>query len=768
MLKRFARFVVRHRIAVIVFVLLVTGMFGYFARKVSISSDLLNLAPRNNVELVKLTRNSALFGSGTYVIISVKSDNAYSFSTLTKIKLISDELKKLPEVEEVMDPINAKVFKYLFGMLVVKQSFPAGQIPGSPEEIMKLKEEMLSEPTLKNVVVSENGENLALYLKMKNDVSPKWIRGEIDRILKPYVGPEKFYVLGRPVIEAQVKDYIQHDSLRLALPIVLLVVFVLFMNFQSLRGIVLPLVIMIGNIIWTIGLMGIFGKMITIIGIMLPVMILVNSSSYSIRFLNQYFADIGTEGDKRDNIRKSVVQIAKIIFLAAITTVAGFGALTPNKIRPMMEIGVFVLIGIIFSMTLSLTFLPALLTLLKKPRRGLRSSWFAARMKVPFQRLGVFIVRNHTVILIAACAVGLWAVVGIRNIKIDTSWERFFKKSSEILQTQRYIRSNYGGISTMNLNLETGGDGDLSFKNLEALRYAEKVEQWVREKGIFGQSTSFAGYVKRANQLLNGNDPRQYKLPETDADLLKILIMFKMTQFTESISNVITKDFRAANIIVRTSRPDGPEVTANQLKAFLKEFDKYNAENKFEGISVELSGTDIVFVSLVDYLVRNQLISIALSLVVVFLIVAVSFRSIVYGVYSLIPIVFGLLLNFAVMSYFRISLDFITAMISSIAVGMGVDNSIQYLITFSRTAHDLSLGDRLKLALVESGVPIFFSALTLIAGFTVLLFSSFKPILYFGLLINVTMIGCLVGHLFILPAFICLTKPKAIVSGGGQ
>jgi predicted RND superfamily exporter protein len=115
MLNRFARFVVRHRIAVIVSVLLVTGMFGYFARKVSISSDLLALAPRNNAELIRLNRNSALFGSATYVLISVKSENAYSLSTLTKIKLISDELKKLPDVEEVMDPLNAKVFKYLFG-----------------------------------------------------------------------------------------------------------------------------------------------------------------------------------------------------------------------------------------------------------------------------------------------------------------------------------------------------------------------------------------------------------------------------------------------------------------------------------------------------------------------------------------------------------------------------------------------------------------------------------------------------------------------------
>jgi hypothetical protein len=413
---------------------------------------------------------------------------------------------------------------------------------------------------------------------------------------------------------------------------------------------------------------------------------------------------------------------------------------------------------------MSLTFLPALLTLLKKPVRSPRSSKIAEAMKVPFARLGGFVVRNRTAILLAACAVGVWSAVGLRNISIDTSWERFFKKNSAILQTQSYIQSNFGGISTMSLSLETPPGSDLSFKDLDALRYAERVEQWVKDREIFGQSISFVGYVKRANQLLNGNDPRQYRLPDTDADLLKILLTFKMSQFTDSISNVITKDFKVSNIIVRMARPAGPRVEPRDIKIFQKDFDDFLAENARDDIKVELSGTDIVFVSLVDYLVRNQLVSIALSLFVVFLIVALSFRSVVYGVYSLVPIVFGLLLNFAVMSYFRISLDFITAMISSIAVGMGVDNSIQYLIVLSRTGH----GKPLQLAMAESGVPMFFSALTLIAGFTVLLFSSFKPILYFGLLINITMIGCLIGHLFLLPAFISLTKPRAIVAGGDQ
>ena len=115
------------------------------------------------------------------------------------------------------------------------------------------------------------------------------------------------------------------------------------------------------------------------------------------------------------------------------------------------------------------------------------------------------------------------------------------------------------------------------------------------------------------------------------------------------------------------------------------------------------------------------------------------------------------------MSYFRIPLDFITAMIASIAVGLGVDNSIHYLIRFARTRHTLPLAERIRGALINSGIPIFFTSFTLIAGFCVLLFSSFKPILYFGLLISVTMIGCFIGVIFVLPASLHFFKPKTII-----
>ena len=112
--------------------------------------------------------------------------------------------------------------------------------------------------------------------------------------------------------------------------------------------------------------------------------------------------------------------------------------------------------------------------------------------------------------------------------------------------------------------------------------------------------------------------------------------------------------------------------------------------------------------------------------------------------------------------------SFITSMIASIAVGLGVDNSIHYLIRFTRTEHNLPLQERLKQALGITGTPIFFTSFTLIAGLCVLFFSSFKPILYFGLLISVTMLGCFIGVIFILPAFIYFVKPKAIIQGRAE
>jgi hydrophobe/amphiphile efflux-3 (HAE3) family protein len=763
MLKKVASFIVRHRTVIIILTLALTILFGYFVRNVKMSSNLISLAPEDNEQLIALKRTLEKFGSSTFVMISVKAEDAYSLSTLTKIKKISDDLKKLPEVADVLDPLNATIFKYLFGAVVIKKSLPGGEIPQSQEKIENFKKEMLSEPILKNVVVSENGESLAIYIRLKDDHNSEFLRDKLLDILEPYQGPEKFYMSGRPIIESWVKEYLQKDSIRLAVPIVILVIIVLFINFKSARGIFLPISIMLGSIIWTLGLMGIFDKTITMVGVMLPTLILVISSSYSIHFLNQYFKDIHIDSHKKRNIEKSIVNIGKTIFLAAITTIAGFAALTINKIKPMRELGIFVLIGVFFSMILSLTFLPALLTVLKKPKGVVQASREGSGTNIFFSNLGGFITRRWIIILIIACAIGLWSSIGIPNIKVDTSWERWFKKNSEILMSQKFIKSNYGGISTFNVTFETEEDSDLYFKSLDTLGYVDQVEQWIKNTNAMGKSTSLIGYIKRANQLMNKNDPEMYKLPETEADLLKILLMFKMSEFTKSLNNVITEDFRNANILVRVSKHTEEDPSLHEYKLFIDNFNEYIKNNKFDGIKVQMTGVDQIYVSLVDYLVRSQLLSIAISVIIVFIIITITFRSFVYGVFGLIPIIFGLLLNFGAMSYLRIPLDFITSMIASIAVGLGVDNSIHFLIRFSKTKHTLGLNERIKSALIASGIPIFFTSFTLIAGFSVLLFSSFKPILYFGLLISVTMLGCLIGVIFVLPAMVYCLKPRAII-----
>ena len=767
MIETFARFVVRFRVPIIAAVIVLTLMFAFFARQIKMSSNLIDLAPEDNPELITLQDTLRLFGSTTFVMVSVKADNVYSFSTLTKIKNISEELSQLDEVEDIIDPLSARVFKYLFGMVVVKTSFPGGEIPESGEKIAKIKEEMLAEPILKNVVVSENGESLAIYLKIKNGIDTQHLREKLTRIIEPYQGPEVFYLAGRPIIESWVKDYIRWDSARLALPIILLIIVVLFINFRSGRGIILPLSMMFGSIFWTLGLMVIFGKSITMVGVMLPTLILVISSSYSIHFLNQYYKDIHADMPRRRCVEGSVAHIGKTIVLAALTTIAGFAALTINRIKPMRDLGVFVLIGVFISMLLSLTFLPSILSMLKKPRRTTRASTEGSRMNLFFLNLGDVILNRWKVILIIASVIAVWAIVGIPNIEVDTSWKRFFKKNSDILMSQRFIRSNFGGVSTINVTFITE-DEDMDFKSLSTLKYIDKVEQWIRDQHLLGLSNSLVGYIKRANQLLNENNPDEYRLPENDADLLKILLMFKMSKFTESLSNVITEDYRHANIMVRTTGSDQQDLTITELKKFQRSFKAFVGDNPYEGIDVHIAGVDLIYVSLIDYLVRSQLISILLSIIIVFIIIAITFRSLVFGFFGLIPIFFGLFLNFGTMSYFNLSLDFLTSMIASIAVGLGVDNSIHYLIRFTRTKHNLPLKERLKQALGMTGTPIFFTSFTLIAGFMVLVFSNFKPILYFGLLISVTMFGCFIGVIFILPAFIYLVKPKAIRQGKAE
>ncbi|MFW6181229.1 MAG: efflux RND transporter permease subunit, partial [Spirochaetota bacterium] len=557
-------------------------------------------------------------------------------------------------------------------------------------------------------------------------------------------------------------EYLSRDSVRLALPILVLVVLVLFLNFRSLRGVLLPLFIMVASILWTLGLMGLLGRQITIIGVMLPTLILIISSSYSIHFLNQYYRDMAGPGTRDQRVVRAFSGIGRTIVLAALTTIAGFAALTVNRIRPMMELGIFVVIGVFIGMVLSLSFLPSTLSMLRVPGKRLHAASETSRFSRTFRSLESGVVRSRWIILAAAVALAVWSVSGMHRIVVDTSWERFFREDARVVQSQSFIKDHFGGVSAINVSFRPESGSGLDFRSLDALRYLDTVQQWINRQDLFGKTTSLADYVRRANQVLHGGDPGAYRLPDSDAELLRILLTFKMANLTEKLEHVITDDYRCANITVRSAKP-GKRVTIAETREFVDRFHRFIEENPLPGISASIAGIDLIYVSLVDYLVRSQLISVALSVVIVFIIMAITFKSLTCGLFGLIPIVFGLLLNFAAMSYFNIALDFITSMIASIAVGLGVDNAIHYLIRFTKTDPDLPLEERIGRALTSSGIPIFFTSFTLIAGFSVLLFSSFKPILYFGLLISVTMLGCLIGVVFVLPALIYLLKPSGLV-----
>lgn len=762
MLKRLARLIVRLKFPIIILVAALTALAGYYAQRVQLSSDLIDLAPENNPELRALRQTLDKFGSSTFVMIAVKAEDPFSAATLKKIGEISGQIRELYAVEEVIDPVNATVFKPLFGTVAVKKMFPEGTVPEDPAELQRIKQEMLDEPLLRDVVVSENGQSLALYIRLREDAPTRNLREQLTEILQPYQGPETFYMAGGPIIESWVQEYVANDTVRLALPILVIVILVLFINFRSFRGVLLPLFIMLASITWTLGLMGVFDTEITIIGVMLPTLILIISSSYSIHFLNQYYRDIFGPEDKDTKIVCSFNRIGRTILLAACTTIAGFAALTVNRIRPMMELGVFVLIGVFFAMALSLTFLPSTLSIVPLPRRERHAARQTGAFSRFFEHMGEIVVKRWWVIVVLAVGVAVWSGVGLHNIEVDTSWTRFFKKDSRVIRSQAFIRNNYGGVSAINVSFWPEPGSEIEFRKLEALQYVEEVEQWINKQDLFGKTTSLADYVKRANQIMHNNQQQFHRLPENNAELLRILLMFKMAKLTERLDHVITEDYRYANITVRSAKP-GRNVTIPETRRFLNDFEQFIQDNPHPGLDVRIAGLDLIYLSLVNYLVRSQLVSLALSVITVFLIMVITFRSLAYGLFGLIPILFGLMLNFGAMSYFNIPLDFITSMIASIAVGLGVDNAIHYLIRFSRTDQSAPLSKRIGSALTGSGIPIFFTSLTLIAGFSVLLFSSFKPILYFGLLISVTMLGCLMGVIFVLPAVLYALRPWGMI-----
>ncbi len=777
---------------VIIGIVTVVLSLGFF--NLDILNDVTVLLPENaetNAEREKIARLNKEFPSDQMLFITV-SDNPFREGKIEKLWQLCHELDNLYVVKSTLHPFNATSFKKIGETFQIVRNNP-NDYPKTAEEIEKFKNTLKSNRYLIGSVISYDYNTAGIVVRINFDAmvgkeieNPNFFvkflekifdrkfgiapinrtdfSNEVEKVLKKYDNDFPVLFAGVPAYEAKTKNYMLRDMTILIGPAIILMIIILYLSFGTKRGVILPMIAMLMSLVWTMGLLGWLRIKMNIVSILIPPIILTIGSSYTLHYMNSYYNLSGTIRDKRDLINSAAKHIFPTIFMAALTTIVGFASFFTVSIGVIKEFGIIVIVSIFFTLFLTFFLLPKILFFTYIPKENkiehLKSDVFAkmlAKLNSFVYPLRYFWISLLFVIMVVAFFV-------IPNIKVETDVSAFFKDGDKIKQGIIFLQRNFKGSTSFNIAVRSKDNKRNFFKTREGLLAAKKVQDYIDRNVVIdgytmlGWNLSPVTLAEDLNETMYGT----LDIPESDR-ILNTFFTFLLASKDDGVKGIMNNDFTAINFQVRTVS-DNKKMNYMISEQELLELTRimYNDLSKIAAedgrFTVEVWGELLLLASISRYLVSDQIINIISSVILVVLVVLILFRSLFYSLIAIIPLIYGVLMNFSIMSIFGISLDPGTVMIGAIAVGTGIDGSLHFLLNYRRILKTgIPVREAVDQTLAFASRPMVFTAVSLICGFMVFVLSSFKPILFFGLLISISMFNCVFAALFILPSAILVS-----------
>ncbi|MGC9363268.1 MAG: efflux RND transporter permease subunit, partial [Fidelibacterota bacterium] len=503
----------------------------------------------------------------------------------------------------------------------------------------------------------------------------------------------------------------------------------------------------------TMGFMALLGLKLNFLGIMIPVMLIAIANDYSIHLVAHYFAEYKQRElrEKHHLIKSTLVQLRTPVFLAGVTTLVGFLSLQSHVLPAVRELGIMVSIGITVALFFSLTFVPAALKLLDYPVTLIRRP-DSDRTDRFLKRWGVFFVKHKRSFLLVSIGATLLMALGIPKIVVDTNPTFYFRESSEIRKSNELIDQNFGGSSQLMILAE----GDI--KSPDFLAKMDQLANYLDTHAAINHSTSIVDQIKKMNRAFHGDSAVYERIPESREMVAQYLFLYSLTGDPEDLDRLVDYDYQKAQIIARIS-----ETSTTEIHRIYQETNRY-IETQFSKAEFSTITGMAAFISvLADMVVKGQIRSLILSIVLVCLISALFFKSLVGGLLAIVPLSSAIIMVFGLMGFFGITLNMATVMISSIMIGVGIDYTIHFIYRYRLEVHKgASAGEAVERTLLTSGKGIIYNALSVIIGFLVLTVSGFLPIYFFGFLIVISIATCLLGALTVMPAILVSIQPGFI------
>ncbi|MEJ2650796.1 MAG: MMPL family transporter [Gammaproteobacteria bacterium] len=575
---------------------------------------------------------------------------------------------------------------------------------------------------------------------------------------------DRIYLAGRPVIEVTSGMQAIKD-MRIMIPMLVAAIgLTLLLIFRTGRGVVLPLFVMGAAIVWTMGIMALLNVPLYTISTMLPVILVAVSIGDSVHLLSEYYDQVVHDAHRPGSelIAKAIRHLSRPLVTTSITTAVGFLSLSFAEMPPFIVFGLFTVLGISISWLLTVTFIPAALTILKPKVGGYLAKRRSLRVHSEQTRLVRWLVASGSllherrrlagVILLGISAV---ALVGAARLYVDSSWMNDFRQDSELVKANKMLNDEFDG--TIFMNVVVAGDKKDIFRSPELLKHVEALQNYVDKLPYVGGSRSIADYIKNMNKTLHAEDSNYDVIPDSAAQIGEYLYLFSVSGRPQQLDEMIDYGYRQALVTfaIKTDHTEALKKIIDETRAF--------ADKEFAGgqVKVNFAGSANNSYVWAHLLIGSQTRSIVLSKLAILIIAILMFRSLRIGIIAVVPLIFSTLLVAGLAGFLGIPLDVSTALAAGVAIGVGVDYAVHYIFRYREEL--AGTGDKLaatQATMRSVGKTIVFNALVVIIGFLVLLISQFPPHIKLGYFVVSYMVVSCLAALTILPVLLGFSRAE--------
>lgn len=771
--ESYGRTVIRYPWLMIVGALLLFALGAAGLPKAGFNSSYRVFFGKDNPQLQAFDDFQAIYTKDDNVTVVIDHANKPVFSNdvLETVRDLTAALWKTAYVTRVDSVTNYQHTEVTEDDLIVDDLIT--RLPLS-DPVLSAKERIaLSEPLLNGLLLSPDGRVTQINARVlfpsleenPNVASDIYVAVEqlIDQEREKH--PEIEYRISGVVATNHAFAKTPEDDMKAMMPFMVgLIVVFLALLVRSTGGVVLPLVVVLLSIFFTLGLAGHLGLLLTPVSAVFPQILLAVAIAYSVHIVVSYTRLRRTGLTQKESVQTTLEKNLTPIFLTAVTTAVGFLSMTLNEVPPVRHLGILVGGGVLFTFVFSVTFLPALLAICPcgiKPSRSMpdplqgrppRSEWT--------DRLGQFAVRHYQWLFYGLLGLAVCGSLFILRLELNNNPINYWKLGTWYRDTAEFVDANLTGVNYTDYSLESGrpnGINDPAF-----LAKVEAFSEYLRTIPEVTHVNSIVPIMKRLNKNMHADDPAYYRLPDTQELTAQYLLLYTMSlPFGLDLTNQINVDYSSTRVTATMHK-----VSAKRHREILRQVEDWTAEHIPE-FNPQGVGAWVMFTYLSDRVIRGMLKSLALALALITALCVLTFRSLRLGMLSMIPNGLPIVLTFGIWGMMGDHVDFAVSIVATAALGVIVDDTIHLMVRYQRSKESgMESGPAFEAALNDVGHALLFTTIILVVGFGLFILSDFRFNSSMGLMISLSIAIALLFDFLFLPAVLMKFDRKTVHDGG--